>query len=404
MDQHTSIRLSLPSKGRLAQGALDFLAACGLKVDKPNPRQYAARIPALPGLTILFQRPGDIVVSVRDGSVDFGITGMDIVAERQGNNGVVLVLHDMLDFGHCRLALAVPEAWETVHTIADLAALPPPAPPARGGGSQPICSTLLSAPPTPATGGGSQPICSTLLSAPPTPAGGGAHTHTTDRPLRVATKFPHLTGGFLARHDIPFTLIHAEGTLEVAPAIGYADLIADLVSSGQTLRDNRLRPLDDGTIIHSQAVLIANRTALKSYPEVLAVARTLLEFVEAHLRAVEHVAVFANVRGTSPQAIAQRMFAQKTLGGIQGPTISPVVVRDGNPNWHAVHIVVRRNQLFQAVAELRAIGGSGVVVTPVIYIFEEEPARYRAMMEAIQETGGRGDKETGGQGDWETRR
>ena len=217
----------------------------------------------------------------------------------------------------------------------------------------------------------------------------------------MATKFPHLTGGFLARHDVPFTLIHAEGTLEVAPAIGYADLIADLVSSGQTLRDNRLRPLDDGTIIHSQAVLIANRTALKSRPEVLAVARTLLEFIEAHLRAVERVAVFANVRGTSPQAIAQRMFAQKTLGGLQGPTISPVVVRDGNPNWHAVHIVVHRDQLFQAVAELRAIGGSGVVVTPVTYIFEEEPARYRAMMEAIQETGGRGDKETGRQGDKE---
>ncbi|MDY6877666.1 MAG: ATP phosphoribosyltransferase [Chloroflexota bacterium] len=342
MKRHTGIRLSLPSKGRLAQAALDLLAACGLTVDKPNPRQYAAHIPALPGLTVLFQRPGDIVVSVRDGSVDFGITGMDMVAERQDNDGSVLVLHNTLDFGHCRLALAVPEAWETVHTIADLAAIPPP-------------------------------------------ARGEAHTHATDRPLRVATKFPHLTGDFLAHHDIPFTLIHAEGTLEAAPAIGYADIIADLVSSGQTLRDNRLRPLDDGTIIHSQAILIANRAALKSRPEVLVVARTLLEFIEAYLRAVEHVAVFANVRGTSPQAIAQRIFAQDTLGGLQGPTISPVVVRDGNPNWYAVHIVVRREQLFHAVAELRAIGGSGVVVTPVIYIFEEEPSRYRAMMEAIQE-------------------
>jgi len=94
--------------------------------------------------------------------------------------------------------------------------------------------------------------------------------------------------------------------------------------------------------------------------------------------------VFANVRGASPQAIAQRIFGQETLGGLQGPTVSPVVVRDGNPNWHAVHIIVRRDQLFQAIAELRAIGGSGVVVMPVTYIFEEEPARYRAMMEAIQ--------------------
>jgi ATP phosphoribosyltransferase len=334
MDQHTDIRLSLPSKGRLAQAALDFLAACGLEVEKPNPRQYAAHIPALPGLTVLFQRPGDIVVSVRDGSVDFGITGMDVVAERQGDDGAVLALHNALNFGHCRLCLAVPEEWDTVYTMTDLA----------------------------------------------------VHARALARPLRIATKFPRLTSGFLDRHAVtPYTLINVEGTLEVAPAIGYADLIADLVSSGQTLRDNRLRPLDDGIILHSQAGLIANRAALQSRPEVLAVAHTLLEFIEAHLRAVDHLAVFANMRGESPQAIAQQMFAQEILSGLQGPTISPVVVRDGNPNWYAVHIVVRRERLFQAVAELRAIGGSGVVVTPVTYIFEEEPDRCRAMMEALEE-------------------
>lgn len=333
MGQLTDIRLSLPSKGRLAVAAEDLLAACGLEIDKPNPRQYAAHIPALPGLTVLFQRPGDIVVSVRDGSVDFGITGMDMVGERRGENGAVLVLHDALNFGHCRLCMAVPETWETVHTMADLA----------------------------------------------------THIRTLSHPLRVATKFPHLTDRFLTRHAVtPFTLIDAEGTLEVAPTIGYADIITDLVSSGQTLRDNRLRPLSDGTILRSQAVLIANRTALRTQPEVLAVAHKLLEFVEAHLRAAEHVAIFANIRGTSPQAIAQQMFVQDTLGGLQGPTVSPVVIRDGDPNWYAIHIVVRRDELFQAVTELRAIGGSGVVVTPVTYIFEEEPTRYRAMMDAIQ--------------------
>jgi ATP phosphoribosyltransferase len=338
MNRNNDVRLSLPSKGRLAEDALAFLAACGLEVDKPNPRQYAARIPALPGLTVLFQRPGDIVVSVRDGSVDFGITGLDMVAEHQGENGAVLMLHDALNFGHCRLCLAVPEAWKTVHTMADLA----------------------------------------------------AYTRTLPRPLRVATKFPRLTAGLLTRHQVmPFALINAEGTLEAAPAIGYADLIADLVSSGQTLRDNRLRPLDDGTILASQAALIAHCAALKARPEVLNLARQILEFVEAHLRAVDRLSVFANIRGASPQVIAERMFAQQTLGGLQGPTVSPVIVQGKNPNWYAVHIVVRREQLFQAIAELRAVGGSGVVVTPVAYIFEEEPARYRAMMEAIQ--GGRQD-------------
>ncbi len=335
MNQHTDIRLSLPSKGRLAQDAMGFLANCGLKVTKSNPRQYAARIPALPRLTVLFQRPGDIVVSVRDGSVDFGITGMDLVAERRGDNGEVLVLHEEMGFGRCRLCLAVPEAWERVHTATELA----------------------------------------------------AHASGLERPLRVATQFPHLTGDFLRRHGIePFTLVHAEGALEVAPTIGYADMICDLVSSGQTLRDNRLRPLEDGTVIQSQAILIANRAALKNRPEVLEIARVLLEYIEAHLRAEEHLAVFANMRGESPQAIAQRMFAEETLGGLQGPTISPIVAREGNGDhgWYAVHIVVRRDELFRAIAELREIGGSGVVVTPVAYIFEEEPERCQALLEKLE--------------------
>jgi ATP phosphoribosyltransferase len=336
MDSHPDLRLSLPSKGRLSEPALEFLAACGLKVEKPNPRQYAARIPALPSLTVLFQRPGDIVVSVRDGSVDFGITGMDQVAEYRGDNGQVLVLHDALRFGQCRLVLAVPEEWQEVHTVAELAGF----------------------------------------------------ARQLGRPLRVATKFEHLTGAFLEGNHVPFRVIHAEGALEVAPTIGYADLICDLVSSGQTLRDNRLRPLDDGVVIASQAALIASRAALKSRPGALAVAQILLEFVEAHLRAVDHMAIFANMRGTSPDDIAKRMFAERTLGGLQGPTFSRVVVPDGDPNWHAVHIIVPRDQLFQAVAELRAIGGSGVVVTPVSYIFEEEPDRYRAMLDALERDGG----------------
>ncbi len=336
MSRRDDIRLSLPSKGRLGEAALELLADCGLQVKKSNPRRYAANIPALPSLTVLFQRPGDIVVGVRDGSVDFGITGMDLVAERRGDNGRVLVLHDALGFGRCRLCLAVPEDWEDVRTVADLA----------------------------------------------------TRARSQNLALRVATTFPRLTGDFLKRHDVsPFVLVDAEGALEVAPTIGYADVICDLVSTGQTLRDNRLRPLEDGIVMRSQAVLIANRAALRARPKVLKVARLLLEYIEAHMRAEEHLAVFANMRGESPQAIAQQMFEQETLGGLQGPTVSPVAARGGGEGWFAVHIVVRRDALFEAVAELRAIGGSGVVVTPVAYIFEEEPDRCRVMMESLE--GGR---------------
>src|SRR5512137_893107 len=121
MISRNDIRLALPSKGRLEQDAIGFLEACGLKIYKPNPRQYQATIPAIPELTVLFQRPGDIVVGVRQGSLDFGIAGLDAVEEKRVN-GAIVVLHEALGFGHCSLAMAVPETWDDVQRVGDLIA------------------------------------------------------------------------------------------------------------------------------------------------------------------------------------------------------------------------------------------------------------------------------------------
>lgn len=322
----SDLRLALPSKGRLEAETLEFLAAAGLRVHKPNPRQYFARIPAIPNLTVVFQRPGDIVVSVRDGSVDFGLTGLDSLEEGRGDDDSIFMLHDSLKYGWCDLKLAVPEDWP-VFTLDELK----------------------------------------------------AHTARLGHPLRVATKFHTLTTRFLrARHVHPFALIDAEGTLEVAPAIGYADIIADLVSSGQTLRDNRLRALDDGLILQSQAVLFANRHALRANPTAFAVARQLLEYIEAHLRGQENCLVVANVRRDNPDDIAQALFAHPDITGLQGPTIAPVYARAG-ARWHSVSIVVRKDRLIPAIRALRDIGGSGVIVSPVTYIFEEEPDRAKRL-------------------------
>ncbi len=331
MTSQQTIRLSLPSKGRLEIDALEFLSAAGLKIFKPNPRQYQAELPALPELGVIFQRPGDIVVSVRQGSIDFGITGLDMLEEKRGDDGEIMILHDSLGFGGCALTLAVPEIWKAVTNIAAL---------------KEYAATLKS-------------------------------------PLRVATKFPILTERFLNQHNISHTLISAEGTLESAPTIGYADMISDLVSSGQTLIDNRLRPLSDGVIQKSQAVLIANRKALQARPEVLEMARRLLEYIEAHMRAEDNLLVIANVRGETPEVIAKKIFTQTNVGGLQGPTISPIVTRESNQDWHSVTIVVRRDHLPQAISELRLIGGSGIIVSPITYIFEEEPPRYKAMLNAL---------------------
>ena len=331
MTSQQTIRLSLPSKGRLEIDALEFLSAAGLKIFKPNPRQYQAELPALPELGVIFQRPGDIVVSVRQGSIDFGITGLDMLEEKRGDDGEIIILHDSLGFGSCALTLAVPETWKTVTDIASL----------KG------------------------------------------YAASLKIPVRVATKFPVLTERFLNQNNISHTLIAAEGTLESAPTIGYADMISDLVSSGQTLIDNRLRPLPDGVIQKSQAVIIANRKALQTRPEVLEMARRLLEYIEAHMRAKDNLLVIANMRGDSPEVISQKIFTQTNVGGLQGPTISPIGVRSGTPNWFSVTVVVRRDHLPQAISELRLIGGSGIIVSPITYIFEEEPPRYKAMLEAL---------------------
>jgi ATP phosphoribosyltransferase len=356
------IRLALPSKGPLAEPALALFAAAGLAVYHPNPRQYEATIPNLPRLTVLFQRPGDIVVSVREGSVDFGITGGDMVAEKQEPDGRVLMIHPALGFGQCTLNVIVPEAGEC-----------PGAGEARDG-----TTGLL---PRSAPRGTTVPQRWEDIEAM---ADLSTVQTRLDRPLRVATKFPRQAKTFFDRHGlVAVEFISAEGTLEIAPVIGYADLITDLVSTGVTLRDNRLKRLTDGQILASQACLIANRARLQS-EAALGMIRTLLEFIVAHLRARENVSIFANMRGVSAAEIAARMFTQSVIGGLQGPTLSPVITRQGD-KWFAANLIVRKDQLSQAISELRQVGGSGVVVTPVTYIFEEEPIEYRNMLNQLKE-------------------
>lgn len=332
MIEREEIRLALPSKGRLAGDTLELLEKAGLEVYKPNPRQLLAEIPALPGVSVLFQRAGDIAISVDDGTVDFGITGWDVVREGGGLERSTLALLQELGYGHCSLQVIVPESWNGVEAMPDL----------------------------------------------------NRNLSGDDSAYRVATKFPRLTREYFQKFDLDrVELVAAEGTLEIAPLIGHTDLIVDLVSTGTTIRANHLKALSDGTILESQASLIANRNSLKARPEVMKVARQLLEFIVAHLRAKENLAVFANMRGKSPEDIAALMQTQDVIGGLQGPTISRVITHE-NGGWYAVHIVVRRDQLARAIGELRTIGGSGVVVTSVSYIFEEEPAAYQAMLAALE--------------------
>ena len=114
------LRLALPSKG-MEEATLSFLGACGLSVDRSNPRQYRAALRTPAGVTVVFQRAADIFDKVDEGSVDLGITGFDIVSEHEHEDDAVEVLYPKLGYGRCELVLAVPDAWLDVRSIADLA-------------------------------------------------------------------------------------------------------------------------------------------------------------------------------------------------------------------------------------------------------------------------------------------
>ncbi len=277
----TKIRLALPSKGRMEDETRNLLAKCGLPVNKVNPRQYVARIVEMPNLEVWFQRSADVVRKVRDGDVDLGIIGLDNVAEYQGATENVVIIHNALGYGHCQLSVAVPENWDHIDSIADLAKL--------------------------------------------------AASRDDDRPLRVVSKFQRQTEAFLNKMQItPYHMLYADGALEAAPQMGTADIIVDLVSSGVTLRENRLREIEGGQILSSQAVFIGNRSTLIKRPGALAAAHEMLERFEAHLRALEHCTVIANIRSNSPEMVAEKVFAQPDLAGLQGPTISPVYLLSYN--------------------------------------------------------------------------
>jgi len=326
------IRIALPSKGLLADGSKRLFSDVGLPVYKPNPRQYIAWIPRLPELEVIFQRPGDIVISVRDGSVDFGITGLDIYLEKRDSNGQILDLHTQLGFGKCSLNVVVPDKWQDINTLDDLK----------------------------------------------------KYQISLGRSLKVATKFPKLAiEYFQNKTDIPIEVIEAEGALEIAPTIGYADLIVDLVSTGTTLRDNHLRTLSDGKILDAEACLIANQNRLATDDQTLQTAKFLLEMFSAHLRGKQNLAIFANIRAKTEEEITGKIFQQDVISGLQGPTISRILTQ-GEDEFFAIHIVVKKELLHEAVTELREIGGSGVVVSPVDFIFDEQPPEIIRMLQVLE--------------------
>jgi ATP phosphoribosyltransferase len=329
------LRIAIPSKGALERSTSELLAAAGLKVSRPNDRQYVGQIASLPGAEVIFQRASDIVTKVQEGSVDLGITGFDLFAEESIGYDHVVAIYPELGFGRCELVLAVPDSWIDIVTMADLADL-----------------TL-------------------------------DFRQNKKRNLRMVTKYPNLTRDWLHHHQIVhFTLVEANGALEAAPKMGYADMIADVSSTGTTLRENRLKPIAGSPMLKSQACLIANKNLLQEDDRKQAMTKLILDSIEAYLEAKKYTSITANIQGDSADELGKKLIANSELSGLRGPTVSKVYT-NSTENWYAVTLVVNESQWRNAVGHLRNLGGTDITVFSPNYIFGSESRHSRDLAQLL---------------------
>ncbi len=321
------MRIALPSDGELYDSTIAFMRACGLTVSRPNSRRYTGTVPTIPGVEVLFQRTADVTQKVEEGSAELGVTGLDRVFEYRNDEARAAVLIKDLEYGRCEFVMAVPDSWMDVTSLSDLADL-------------------------------------------------ALEFRQEGKQLRIATKYPRLLRGYLYERGINyFTLIPASGAMEAAPAAGYADLIADLTASGATLRENQLKQLDEGTILASQACLIANPVLLSVSREALALARSIVELIEGHLRAEPYYRLTANVRAASAEEVSSTVLARPDLAGLRGPTVARVYNIE-EQDWFNVSLLIKKGQLLEAVDHLRNCGAIDVAASQLSYLFDGHSEAY----------------------------
>jgi ATP phosphoribosyltransferase len=289
----------------------------------------------LPGVDILFQRQSDITIEIDGGSADIGVVGLDRYYESRLERGDTVLLHPGLGFGDSNLVIAVPDAWLDVTSMADLADI-------------------------------------------------ALEFRAKGRDLRIATKYERLTKRFLNENGVNYvSMIHVSGGLEAAPVMGYADIIADITATGTTLRENGLRILFDGTVIESQSVIVGNGRALANDPEKLALARQILEKIEARLRARKYQRVTGDIEGESEDEVARKVMKRKELSGLDEPTISAVHTGKTS-NWYTVQVLVRRPDLTEVVSHFRELGGIGIAANDVQYVYRDRCESYDRLIENLK--------------------
>ena len=213
------ITIGLPSKGRLKDKAISFFDNNGLKVlQSGKERNYFGTIENKSNIKIIFLHAKEIIQRLGDGTLDVGVSGLDLLNESDKNLRDKINIQRKLDFGSASLVVAVPDDWIDVQTIADL---------------EEVSFDLRS---------------------------------KRNSRLRVATKYPNLTNDFLISKGVTqYKIIPSLGATETYPFLGSSEIITDITSTGKTLSDNNLRVLKDGLILESSACLLFSKKNVREY-------------------------------------------------------------------------------------------------------------------------------------------
>jgi ATP phosphoribosyltransferase len=294
MDRQQRLRIAVQKSGRLTDESLDLLHRCGLKFSRGKDQLmcYGENMP----LDVLFVRDDDIPDLVQEDVCDLGLVGLNVIEEKRlamaarGTPPRIEVLQK-LDYGRCRLALAVPEdfPYAGLDSIAG---------------------------------------------------------------RRIATTYPHVLARFLRDNAIDAEIVTLSGAVEIAPRLGRADLICDLVSTGSTLTANHLREV--AVVLQSQVTLVRTPVAL---PDVKADwVRRLLVRIDG----VQQVRESKYIMLHAPRAALPQI--KRLLPGSESPTVIPL---DGTGDKVAVHAVCRETVFWETLESLKAAGASAVLVLPV---------------------------------------
>jgi ATP phosphoribosyltransferase len=167
---------------------------------------------------------------------------------------------------------------------------------------------------------------------------------------KIATSYPRLLSEYLSKNNISAEIEEISGSVEIAPGIGLADAVCDIVSSGSTLLTNGLREVS--TILKSQAVMIGNKNLSKEKKLIL---NKLLFRIRAVKGAKENKYILLNAPESAVPEIC------KILPGMKSPTILPLMEK----GWCSLHSVVREDEFWERIDQLRKAGAEGILVIPI---------------------------------------